>query len=97
MEAIKKAFGVILLATAVWLVSPVIPVVAQMLAWALLLIVPAIYLHALDPVSYTHLGWPYRPMSEPRYRHRRAGGIHSPATGNAGHARAARTADARSA
>ena len=33
MEAVKKAFGVILLATAVWLVSPVIPVVAQMLAW----------------------------------------------------------------
>ena len=50
MEAVKKAFGVILLATAVWLVSPVIPVVAQMLAWALLLIVPAIYLHALDPL-----------------------------------------------
>jgi thiol:disulfide interchange protein DsbD len=31
MEAVKKAFGVILLATAVWLVSPVIPAVVQML------------------------------------------------------------------
>jgi thiol:disulfide interchange protein DsbD len=51
MEAVKKAFGVILLATAVWLVSPVIPAVVQMLAWALLLIVPAIYLHALDPLA----------------------------------------------
>ena len=50
MEAVKKAFGVILLATAVWLVSPLIPVVAQMLAWSLLLIIPAIYLHALDPL-----------------------------------------------
>ena len=57
MEAIKKAFGVILLATAVWLVSPVIPVVAQMLAWALLLIVPAIYLHALDPLPPHARGW----------------------------------------
>jgi thiol:disulfide interchange protein DsbD len=58
MEAVKKAFGVILLATAVWMVSPVIPVVAQMLAWALLLIVPAIYLHALDPLPPAARGWP---------------------------------------
>lgn len=57
MEAVKKAFGVILLATAVWLVSPVIPLVAQMLAWALLLIVPAIYLHALDPLPPHARGW----------------------------------------
>ncbi|EXI75210.1 MAG TPA: protein-disulfide reductase DsbD [Candidatus Accumulibacter phosphatis] len=57
MEAVKKAFGVILLATAVWLVSPVIPAVVQMLAWALLLIVPAIYLHALDPLPPHAKGW----------------------------------------
>ena len=57
MEAVKRAFGVILLATAVWLVSPVIPVVVQMLAWALLLIVPAIYLHALDPLPPHARGW----------------------------------------
>eukprot|EP01034_Spumella_vulgaris_P019755 gene19755-25273_t len=41
MEAVKKGFGVLLLATAVWLVSPVIPAVVQMLAWAALLIIPA--------------------------------------------------------
>jgi thiol:disulfide interchange protein DsbD len=57
MEAVKKAFGVILLATAVWMVAPVIPVVAQMLAWALLLIIPAIYLHALDPLPPAARGW----------------------------------------
>ncbi|MEF8754908.1 MAG: protein-disulfide reductase DsbD [Accumulibacter sp.] len=57
MEAVKKAVGVILLATAVWLVSPVIPPVLQMLAWALLLIVPAIYLHALDPLPPHARGW----------------------------------------
>lgn len=57
METIKKAFGVLLLATAVWLVSPVIPAVAQMIAWALLLIVPAIYLHALDPLPPHARGW----------------------------------------
>ena len=57
MEAVKKAFGVILLATAVWLISPVIPPVVQMLAWALLLIVPAVYLHALDPLPPHARGW----------------------------------------
>jgi thiol:disulfide interchange protein DsbD len=57
MEAVKKAFGVLLLATAVWLLSPVIPVVAQMIAWALLLIIPAIYLHALDPLPAHSKSW----------------------------------------
>ncbi|MFA7292438.1 MAG: protein-disulfide reductase DsbD [Rhodocyclaceae bacterium] len=57
MEAVKKAFGVILLGTAVWMVSPVIPVAVQMLAWALLLIVPAIYMHALDPLPAHAKGW----------------------------------------
>ncbi len=50
MEGVKKFFGVIMLATALWLVSPVIPLWLQMFGWALLLVVPAIYLHALDPL-----------------------------------------------
>jgi len=57
MEGVKKAFGVLLLATAVWLVSPVVPPVASMLAWAALLIIPAIYLHALDPLPAHAKGW----------------------------------------
>lgn len=57
MEGVKKAFGVLLLATAVWLVSPVIPPVVAMLAWAALLIIPAIYLHALDPLPPHAKGW----------------------------------------
>lgn len=57
MEAVKKAFGVILLATAVWMVSSLIPVAVQMVAWALLLIVPAIYMHALDPLPPHAKGW----------------------------------------
>ena len=57
MNAVKKAFGVLLLATAVWLVSPVIPAVVEMLAWALLLIIPAIYLHALDPLPVNAKSW----------------------------------------
>lgn len=57
MDGIKKAFGVLLLATAVWIISPVIPVALQMLLWALLLIIPAIYLHALDPLPPHAGGW----------------------------------------
>ena len=57
MEAVKKFFGVLMLATALWLVSPVIPVWAQMLGWAALLIVPAIYMHALDPLPPHSNSW----------------------------------------
>ena len=57
MESVKKAFGVILLGTAVWMISPVIPLAVQMLAWASLLIVPSIYMHALDPLPPHAKGW----------------------------------------
>lgn len=57
MEAVKKGFGVLLLATAVWLLGPVIPPVAQMLAWSALLIIAAIYLHAIDPLPPHAGGW----------------------------------------
>ncbi|WP_211442976.1 protein-disulfide reductase DsbD [Collimonas humicola] len=36
MESIKRFFGVLMLGTAVWMVSPVIPALAQMLCWAAL-------------------------------------------------------------
>lgn len=57
MEAVKKFFGVLLLATALWLVSPVIPVWMQMVGWAALLVVPAIYLRALDALPAHANGW----------------------------------------
>ncbi|MBS3935300.1 MAG: protein-disulfide reductase DsbD, partial [Sulfuritalea sp.] len=57
MEAVKKFFGVVLLATALWLVSPVLPSWLVMLGWAALFIVPAIYLHALEPLPPTAHGW----------------------------------------
>ena len=50
METVKRFFGVVLLGVAIFLVSPLLPAVAHMLAWAVLLIVSAIYLHALDPL-----------------------------------------------
>jgi len=57
MTAVNQGFGVLLLGLAIWLVTPVIPALAQMLAWALLLIFSAIYLHALDPLPPHAHGW----------------------------------------
>ncbi|MFA4968125.1 MAG: protein-disulfide reductase DsbD [Sulfuritalea sp.] len=57
MDGVKNFFGVVMLATALWLVSPVIPMWLQMLGWALLMVVPAMYLHALDPLPPHAHGW----------------------------------------
>jgi thiol:disulfide interchange protein DsbD len=38
MESVKRFFGVLMLAMALWMVAPVLPGLAQMLLWALLLI-----------------------------------------------------------
>ena len=57
MNAVKAFFGVMLLGVAIWLISPVIPDVAHMLLWAALLIVSAIYLHALDPLPANASGF----------------------------------------
>jgi thiol:disulfide interchange protein DsbD len=48
MNAVRNLFGVLMLGMAVWLIAPVIPMSVQMILWAALLIVPAIYMHALD-------------------------------------------------
>ncbi len=50
MESIKRFFGVLLLAVAIWIISPVINEVVYMLLWAVLLIISAIYLQAIDPL-----------------------------------------------
>jgi thioredoxin:protein disulfide reductase len=50
MKAVKKFFGFMLLGLAIWIVAPVIPAALHMLAWAALLIIGAMYLHALDPL-----------------------------------------------
>lgn len=48
MTAVRNSFGVLMLAVAIYIISPVIPVSLQMVLWAALLIIPAMYLHALD-------------------------------------------------
>ncbi|GHT84980.1 thiol:disulfide interchange protein DsbD [Betaproteobacteria bacterium] len=57
MEGVKKAAGVLLLAVALWVVSPVLPAFATMLGWALLLLFSGIFLSALDPLPPTAKAW----------------------------------------
>jgi len=48
MNAVRNFFGVLMLGMAIWLISPVIAVSTQLLLWAVLLIVTAVYHNALD-------------------------------------------------
>lgn len=57
MTAVNRLFGVLLLGVALWLVSPLLHPSIQMLAWAALLIFPAIYLRALDPLPPRAHDW----------------------------------------
>lgn len=50
MNAVRNLFGVLMLGMALWLITPIIPVSLQLALWAALLIVPAIFMHALDPL-----------------------------------------------
>jgi thiol:disulfide interchange protein DsbD len=52
METIKQLFGVLMLGMALWLVSPVLPAVLQMIGWSALLIGYGVFL-------FRHIGgWP---------------------------------------
>ncbi|MFD0914372.1 protein-disulfide reductase DsbD [Methylophilus luteus] len=53
MNSIRRLFGVLMLGVAIWVISPILPVTLQLLLWALLCIVPAIYLRAIDPLPAT--------------------------------------------
>ena len=57
MDAVKKAFGVMLLALAIWLVSPVLPAWAHLGAWGALAIGTAMFLRAIDPLPPHAHGW----------------------------------------
>jgi thiol:disulfide interchange protein DsbD len=57
MNAVKAGFGVGLLAIAAWLLERILPSSVSMFLWALLLIIPAIYLGALDALPHPASGW----------------------------------------
>ncbi len=57
MNGVKAFFGVLLLATALYMVGPVLPDWLLMLAWAALLIVSASFLHVFDRLPEHAGGW----------------------------------------
>ena len=57
MDAVKRFFGVALLAVAIWLISPLLSEIAQMFMWSALLIISAMYLHALEPLAVNARGF----------------------------------------
>ncbi|MDD5579236.1 MAG: protein-disulfide reductase DsbD [Methylobacter sp.] len=57
LNSIKAVFGVIMLAVAVWMLSRILPSAITMMLWAMLLILPAIYLSAIDPLHENSSGW----------------------------------------
>ncbi len=56
MDAVKAVFGVLLLATAIWLISWLLAPSVVLLLWAILLIVSAVFMGALEPVD-AGAGW----------------------------------------
>src|SRR5882762_4871963 len=57
MNAVKQFFGVLLLAVAIWIIAPAIPVAVQMFLWAMLLIGSGVFLGALEPLGAGASGW----------------------------------------
>jgi thiol:disulfide interchange protein DsbD len=57
MSTVKRFFGVLLLAVAIWIVAPVIPVAVQMLLWSALLIGSGVFLGALESLGRESSGW----------------------------------------
>ncbi len=56
MDSVKRFFGVLLLALAIWIIQPLLPVGIQMLLWSVLLILSSIYLYALDALPHNARG-----------------------------------------
>lgn len=57
LNSTKAVFGVIMLAVAVWMLGRILPGSVTMMLWAMLLIFPAIYLNAVDPLPENSSGW----------------------------------------
>lgn len=57
MNATKAIFGVIMLAVAVWMLERILPASLIMFLWAMLLIIPAIYMSAIDPLPEHVSNW----------------------------------------
>jgi thiol:disulfide interchange protein DsbD len=57
MDTVKAVFGVILLGVAILMLERILPGPVTLVLWALLLIIPAIYMRALDALPEDASGW----------------------------------------
>jgi len=57
MNTVKAVFGVILLGVAILMLERILPGPVTLVLWALLLIIPAVYMHALDALPAGAPGW----------------------------------------
>jgi thiol:disulfide interchange protein DsbD len=57
MNTINAVFGVIMLAVAVWMLGRILPAAITMVLWAMLLIIPAVYLSAIDNLPENASNW----------------------------------------
>ncbi len=57
MDTVKRVFGVMLLGVAIWFLERILPGPAVLLLWALLIIVSAIFMGALDQLVPASSGW----------------------------------------
>jgi thiol:disulfide interchange protein DsbD len=57
LNSTKVVFGVLMLAVAVWMLDRILPAAVTMVLWAMLFIIPAIYLNAIDPLPPNSSGW----------------------------------------
>ncbi len=57
LNATNAVFGVLMLGVAVWMLSRILPPSVTMLLWSFLLILPSIYLNAIDPLPEHSSGW----------------------------------------
>ena len=57
LNSVNAVFGVIMLAVAVWMLSRILPAEVTMLLWAMLLILPSIYMKAIDALPEFSSGW----------------------------------------
>lgn len=57
MDAVKAAFGVMMLGVAIWMLERILPAQLTMFLWAMLLMVSAIYMGALETLKAEANGW----------------------------------------
>jgi thiol:disulfide interchange protein DsbD len=57
MDSVKAVFGVILLGVAILMLERILPGPVTLVLWALLLVIPAVYMRALDALPERASGW----------------------------------------